>query len=48
MKGKQLRLERLRKRAAKRRRIRFPVLCDSRENDVLSPPARRNALAEEF
>jgi addiction module RelB/DinJ family antitoxin len=32
----------------KRRAIPFPVQADSPEDDVLSPAARRNKLADEF
>jgi addiction module RelB/DinJ family antitoxin len=32
----------------KRRAIPFPLQADSPENEVLSPAARRNALADEF
>jgi addiction module RelB/DinJ family antitoxin len=32
----------------RRRAIPFPVRADSPEDDILSPAARRNALADEF
>jgi hypothetical protein len=32
----------------RRRAIPFPVQADSPEDDILSPAARRNALADEF
>ena len=36
------------KQIIKRRAIPFPVQADSPEDEVLSPPARRNPLADEF
>jgi len=36
------------KQIIKRRAIPFPVQADSPEDEVLSPPARRNALADDF
>ena len=41
-------LERFYKQIIKRRAIPFPVQADSPEDDVLSPAARRNKLADEF
>ena len=41
-------LELFYKQIIKRRAIPFPVQADSPEDDVLSPAARRNALADEF
>lgn len=41
-------LELFYKQIVKRRAIPFPVQADVPEDDVLSPPARRNALADEF
>ncbi len=41
-------LELFYKQIIKRRAIPFPVQADSPEDEVLSPPARRNALADEF
>jgi len=36
------------KQIVKRRAIPFPVQADAPEDEVLSPAARRNALADEF
>jgi addiction module RelB/DinJ family antitoxin len=36
------------KQIIKRRAIPFPVQADSPEDDILSPAARRNHLADEF
>lgn len=41
-------LELFYKQIIKRRAIPFPVQADSPEDDVLSPSARRNKLADEF
>jgi addiction module RelB/DinJ family antitoxin len=41
-------LELFYKQIIKRRAIPFPVQADSPEDEVLSPAARRNALADEF
>jgi DNA-damage-inducible protein J len=41
-------LELFYKQFIKRRAIPFPVQADSQEDDVLSPAARRNKLANEF
>ncbi len=41
-------LELFYKQIVKRRAIPFPVQADSPEDEVLSPAARRNALADEF
>lgn len=41
-------LELFYKQIVKRRAIPFPVQADSPEDEVLSPPARRNNLADEF
>ena len=41
-------LELFYKQIIKRRAIPFPVQADSPEDDVLSPAARRNQLADEF
>lgn len=41
-------LELFYKQIIKRRAIPFPVQADSPEDEVLSPPARRNKLADEF
>ncbi len=41
-------LELFYKQIIKRRAIPFPVQADSPEDHVLSPAARRNALADEF
>ena len=41
-------LELFYKQIIKRRAIPFPVQADSPEDDVLSPAARRNKLADEF
>ena len=41
-------LELFYKQIIKRRAIPFPVQADSPEDEVLSPTARRNALADEF
>jgi DNA-damage-inducible protein J len=36
------------KQIVKRRAIPFPVQADSPEDEMLSPAARRNAIADEF
>ena len=36
------------KQIIKRRVIPFPVQADDSEDDVLSPPTRRNQVADEF
>ncbi len=41
-------LELFYKQIMTRRAIPFPVQADSPEDEVLSPPARRNSLADEF
>ncbi len=41
-------LELFYKQIVKRRAIPFPVQADSPEDEVLSPAARRNTLADEF
>jgi hypothetical protein len=41
-------LELVYKQIIKRRAIPFPVQADGPEDDVLSPSARRNKLADEF
>jgi addiction module RelB/DinJ family antitoxin len=41
-------LELFYKQIVKRRAIPFPVQADSPEEEVLSPAARRNKLADEF
>ncbi len=41
-------LELFYKQIVKRRAIPFPVQADIPEDEVLSPAARRNALADEF
>jgi DNA-damage-inducible protein J len=41
-------LELFYKQIVKRRAIPFPVQADSPEDEVLSPAARRNVLADEF
>ena len=41
-------LELFYKQIIKRRAIPFPVQADCPEDEVLSPPARRNELADEF
>ncbi len=41
-------LELFYKQIIKRRAIPFPVQADNPEEEVLSPAARRNALADEF
>lgn len=41
-------LELFYKQIIKRRAIPFPVQADSSDDDVLSPAARRNKLADEF
>ena len=41
-------LELFYKQIVKRRAIPFPLQADSPEDDVLSPAARRNKLADEF
>ncbi len=41
-------LELFYKQIVKRRAIPFPVQADSPEDEVLSPAARRNQLADEF
>ena len=41
-------LELFYKQIIKRRAIPFPVQADSPEDEVLSPAARRNKLADEF
>lgn len=41
-------LELFYKQIIKRRAIPFPVRADSPEDDVLSPAARRNMMADEF
>ena len=41
-------LELFYKQIIERRAIPFPVQADSPEDEVLSPSARRNALADEF
>ena len=41
-------LELFYKQIIKRRAIPFPVQADSPEDDVLSPAARRNKVADEF
>lgn len=41
-------LELFYKQIVKRRAIPFPVQADSPEDEVLSPAARRNKLADEF
>ena len=41
-------LELFYKQIIKRRAIPFPVQADSPEDEILSPTARRNSLADEF
>jgi antitoxin component of RelBE/YafQ-DinJ toxin-antitoxin module len=41
-------LELFYKQIIKRRAIPFPVQADSPEEEILSPAARRNKLADEF
>ena len=41
-------LELFYKQIIKRRAIPFPVQADAPEEEILSPAARRNALADEF
>lgn len=41
-------LELFYRQIVKRRAIPFPLRADSPEDEVLSPSARRNALADEF
>ena len=41
-------LELFYKQIVKRRAIPFPVQADAPEDEILSPAARRNALADEF
>ncbi len=41
-------LELFYKQIIKRRAIPFPIQADSPEDDILSPAARRNHLADEF